>query len=225
VTTNPRTGIPRWVDAAAATIGLVVLTPVLAVVALGVRLSSAGPVLFRQARIGRAGRRFTMLKFRTMRADASGPQFTSKGDPRITAFGRLLRKTKLDELPELWNVVRGDMSIVGPRPEVPAYVDLRDPAWVEVLRCRPGITDPVTVALRSEEELIASIDEDRDSFYRLVLLPHKLEGYVDYSRRRTIASDVNVLWRTLVAICVPGVDDLPKRTPSRRELPAKESQS
>lgn len=202
---------------------LVVLTPVFVALALGVRLSSSGPVLFRQVRVGRGGKSFTMLKFRTMRVGGRGPQITTAGDDRITRFGGVLRKTKLDELPELWNVLRGDMSIVGPRPEVPSYVDLRDPAWREVLRSRPGITDPVTVSLRSEEDVLASAGGDWESFYRSVLLPYKLEGYLNYLRGRTLGSDLRVLCRTIVAICAPGTVPTPDPVQRRREASANES--
>ena len=200
---RPPAGIPRWLDAGFACTLLILVGPLLAVLALGVRLSSAGPVLFRQERVGRGGRLFVMLKFRSMRVERRGPEITAAGDERITGFGRFLRATKLDELPELWNVVRGEMALVGPRPEVPTYVDPDDPAWREVLQSRPGVTDPVTTALRWEEELLGTVDGDREAFYRSVLLPHKLEGYRSYLRRRTFRSDVGVLWTTLVAVCLP----------------------
>jgi lipopolysaccharide/colanic/teichoic acid biosynthesis glycosyltransferase len=203
VTTTPRSGIPRWLEAIAAGCLLVALAPVLAILAAGVRLSSVGPVLFRQERVGRQGRRFIMLKFRSMRVNGRGPAITARSDDRVTAFGRYLRKTKLDELPEFWNVLRGDMSLVGARPEVPAYVDFENPAWREVLKWRPGLTDPVTVELRNEEELIESVEGDRDTYYRSVLLPYKLEGYLRYLRERSFRSDISVLWTTVVAICLP----------------------
>jgi lipopolysaccharide/colanic/teichoic acid biosynthesis glycosyltransferase len=197
-------GIPRWADAALAATALLLLAPLLVLVAAGVRLTSRGPVLFRQDRVGRGGRPFTMLKFRSMRASAGGPQLTVRGDFRVTPFGRFLRWTKLDELPELWNVLLGDMSLVGPRPEVPTYVDLAHPAWREVLSARPGVTDPVTATLRNEEDLLAAVDGDRDEFYRSVLLPLKIEGYRAYLRRRTVASDLRALASTVLAVCVPG---------------------
>ena len=204
---QPSTGIPRWLEAGAAGALLIVAAPLFAALALGVRLSSRGPVLFRQQRVGQGGRMFTMLKFRSMSVHGRGPKITAMGDDRITRFGRFLRRTKLDELPELWNVVRGDMALVGPRPEVPAYVDLGDPLWVQVLRVRPGVTDPVTTALRWEEELLGSVDGDFETFYRSVLLPYKLDGYLRYLKRRTFRSDLGVLWSTLVAICFrPAVD-------------------
>ncbi len=155
--------------------------------------------------MGRGGADFTLLKFRTMRVNQAALQVTAAGDPRITPLGRWLRKLKLDELPELWNVVRGDMSLVGPRPEVPRYVDLGNPLWREVLRARPGITDPVTLRLRNEEELMASAPGDRERFYLETLQPYKLVGYLEYLRRRSFLSDGGVILRTLVAVLVPAV--------------------
>jgi lipopolysaccharide/colanic/teichoic acid biosynthesis glycosyltransferase len=144
-----------------------------------------------------------MFKFRTMRTGSSGAGVTMDRDPRITAVGRVLRKTKLDELPELWNVVRGDMAIVGPRPEVPQYVDENDPRWREVLKVKPGLTDPVTVALRNEERLLASAGPDRERFYVHSLLPWKLDGNARYLRIRTPWSDMAVLAATVVAVLHP----------------------
>jgi lipopolysaccharide/colanic/teichoic acid biosynthesis glycosyltransferase len=215
VTSPPRAGIPRWLEAVAAGCSLLALTPVLAILAVGVALSSAGPVLFRQERIGRQGRRFTMFKFRSMRVNGRGPAITAQGDDRVTAFGRYLRKTKLDELPEFWNVLRGDMSLVGARPEVPPYVDFENPAWREVLQWRPGLTDPVTVELRNEEELIESVEGDRDTYYRSVLLPYKLDGYLRYLRERSFRSDIHVLWTTLAAVLLPRTVQAPPRPPSQ----------
>lgn len=197
---SPRAGLPRWVEVAAATVGMLVCTPLMAVAAVAVRLSSPGPVLFRQVRVGRGGRPFTMYKFRTMVVHEGGRQVTAGGDPRITRVGRWLRRVKLDELPELWNVVRGDMSLVGPRPEVPRYVDLDSPMWRTVLAVRPGITDPVTVRLRNEEELLRIQDGDPEVFYREALQPAKLRGYIEYLRGRTAWKDIVVLWTTFLAV-------------------------
>ena len=148
-------GIPRPIEVLAAALGLILSLPVLAIAGLLIRGSSRGPILFRQQRVGRSGKPFDLFKLRTMRQDAGGPQVTARGDRRITPVGRALRMTKLDELPQLWNVVRGDMALVGPRPEVPRYVRMEDPLWKEVLRVRPGITDPVTLKLRDEESVLA----------------------------------------------------------------------
>ncbi|MGD1149527.1 MAG: sugar transferase [Thermoanaerobaculaceae bacterium] len=207
--TPARTGIPRAVEAAVAGLGCVVCLPVLGVMALGVRASSPGPVLFRQRRVGRGGVEFTLLKFRTMRINSEAMQVTAKGDRRITRLGRWLRKLKLDELPELWNVVRGDMSLVGPRPEVPRYVDLANPLWRAVLLARPGITDPVTLRLRNEEELMAAEAGDRERFYLETLQPYKLVGYLHYLQHRSFLSDVGVILRTVLAVLVPAVASPP----------------
>jgi lipopolysaccharide/colanic/teichoic acid biosynthesis glycosyltransferase len=197
-------GLPRWLEAGASLVVLVLALPLLGLIALLVALSSRGPVLFRQTRVGKDGRPFELLKFRSMRVGNGGPRITVGGDSRVTAVGRVLRATKLDELPELWNVVRGDMSLVGPRPELPDYVDSGDPRRAIVLAVRPGITDPVTLALRNEEELLASVDGDRETFYCEVLRPYKLAGYAEYLRKRTWRSDVAVLVATLVAGVFPG---------------------
>lgn len=198
-----RTGTPRVVEAVLAGLGLVVCLPVLGAVAVAVRATSPGPVLFRQRRVGRGGREFPLLKFRTMLVNRDSLQVTARGDPRITPLGRWLRLLKLDELPELWNVVRGDMSLVGPRPEVPGYVDLANPLWRAVLQARPGITDPVTLRLRNEEDLMAAAPGDRERFYLETLQIYKLVGYLDYMRRRSFLADVSVILRTLLAVIVP----------------------
>jgi lipopolysaccharide/colanic/teichoic acid biosynthesis glycosyltransferase len=118
-------------------------------------------------------------------------------------IGKFLRRTNLDELPELWNVLRGDMSLVGPRPEVPQYVDLGNPEWREVLKVRPGITDPMTLRLRNEEALLASVQGDRERFYIETLQPFKLRGYLEYLRERSWQRDVKVLWKTGLAVILP----------------------
>jgi lipopolysaccharide/colanic/teichoic acid biosynthesis glycosyltransferase len=127
---------------------------------------------------------------------------------RITPVGKFLRKTKIDELPGLWNVIRGEMSFVGPRPEVPELVDLNDPQWKEILTARPGITDPVTLRLRNEESLLASVD-DKEAFYREVLQPFKLRGYVAFVRGKNWRSDVRIIFQTLRAIVFPKTVSLP----------------
>jgi lipopolysaccharide/colanic/teichoic acid biosynthesis glycosyltransferase len=177
--------------------GLAGASPVLAAAALAVALTSPGPILFRHERIGRRGRRFRLLKFRTMRHGATGLEISAADDVRITPVGRVLRRIKLDELPQLWNVVRGDMSLVGPRPEVPKYVDANDPLWADVLSVRPGLTDPATLRYRHEERLLASVSGDRDRHYREIVLPAKLRESVAYLRRRSWRSDLYVLFGTL----------------------------
>src|SRR5688500_15808203 len=191
-------GLPRAVEAALACLGLAVASPVLLLAAGLVAATSPGPILFRQQRVGLNGRPFTLLKLRTMRVSPEGSQLTASGDARITPVGRRLRRFKLDEIPQLWNVVRGDMSLVGPRPEVPRYVD-ESPLWRQVLSARPGLTDPVTLRLRDEEALLGSVG-DAESFYRERLLPWKLRGYLDYLERRSWVADLGVLGATALAV-------------------------
>jgi lipopolysaccharide/colanic/teichoic acid biosynthesis glycosyltransferase len=183
--------------------GLMVAAPVIALAGIAVAVSSGFPVFFRQTRVGRNGRPFTLVKLRTMGVARSGLKVTASDDARVTRLGRLLRRSKLDELPELWNVLRGEMSFVGPRPEVPEYVDPENPAWKEVLRVRPGLTDPVTLRFRNEELLMAGVEGDRDAFYRETLQPLKLEGYRAYLRRRSWRTDVGVLYETVLAVLWP----------------------
>ena len=198
-----RNGLPRWVEATFAIAGLLVAAPVIALTGLGIAVFSGWPVFFRQQRVGQHGETFNLYKLRTMTPSAGGPQITSNGDSRITRLGRFLRHTKLDELPTLWNVVRGDMSLVGPRPEVPRFVQLADPIWQKVLAVRPGITDPVTLRLRSESELLAQVEGDTEEYYAKELQPAKLRGYVAYLEVRTWGTDLKVLLQTLAAVVVP----------------------
>jgi lipopolysaccharide/colanic/teichoic acid biosynthesis glycosyltransferase len=185
--------------------GLLLAGPIIALAAAAVAATSGTPVLFRQSRVGRDGRLFTMYKLRTMTAGSGGPSVTAAGDRRITGVGRLLRQLKIDELPELWNVVRGDMRLVGPRPEVPGLVDLANPLWQEALRAAPGITDPMTLQLRDEEAILRRAGGDSERFYRAVLQPFKLCGYVEYQRVRTWRTDLGVLVRTAAAVVrLPG---------------------
>jgi len=198
-----RNGLPRWAEATFAIAGLLVAAPVIALTGLGIAVFSGWPVFFRQQRVGQHGETFNLYKLRTMTPSAGGPQITKNGDSRITRLGRFLRHTKLDELPTLWNVVRGDMSLVGPRPEVPRFVQLADPIWQKVLAVRPGITDPVTLRLRSESELLAQIEGDTEEYYAKELQPAKLRGYVAYLEVRTWGTDLKVLLQTLAAVVVP----------------------
>ena len=176
----------RCFEVAASIAGLLMAVPLMGAAAAAIWLEDGGPVFFRQTRVGRWGERFSLLKLRSMRS-AAGPLLTSAGDQRVTRVGRLLRYYKLDELPQLWNVVRGDMSLVGPRPEVPAYVDMGDEAWQQVLRYRPGITDLATLVYRNEEQILAE-SPDPERLYREVMLPTKLSlnrAYLDRSSWRT----------------------------------------
>lgn len=207
-----RPGLPHEMEAVVALSALIIAAPVLVAAAAAIKISSPGPIVFRQKRVGKNGRAFTMFKLRTMRVENAGLQMTARGDDRITPVGKVLRKTKLDEVPELWNIVRGEMSFVGPRPEVPRYVDAKtQPLWNTVLRARPGLTDPITLRLRNEEELLAEVSGDREAFYREVLQPYKLRGYAAYLRRRSWLRDIGVLLRTMAAVALPHRAALPTR--------------
>jgi lipopolysaccharide/colanic/teichoic acid biosynthesis glycosyltransferase len=190
-----------------AAFALCLLSPLLAVIALAVVAGSGWPVLFQQERVGQRGRPFQLLKFRTMRTGKSGPSITARGDSRITGVGRFLRKFKLDELPQLWNVVRGEMSLVGPRPEVPRFVDMNNPVWRSVLQVRPGITDPASIAFRNEEELLAKA-ADPISFYETSVLPAKLALNLAYLDRKCFWLDIKVILQTVWCAIVPGTQEI-----------------
>ncbi|HEX8737768.1 MAG TPA: sugar transferase [Pyrinomonadaceae bacterium] len=206
-------GLPRTAEICLALAGLALLFPLFVVLAVIVKSSSKGAIFFRQKRIGRGGSEFVLYKFRSMRSDSAGLKLTAEDDLRLTRAGKWLRRYKLDELPQLWNVFRGDMSLVGPRPEVAEYVDLKNPLWREILSVRPGITDPVALRLRNEEQLLASI-EDKEAFYTEILQPFKLRGWAEYARHKTWKSDLSILLRTFKVILLPGT----AAPPTREEL-------
>ena len=192
--------LKRLFDLACSVIGLVVLAPILVLVSLFVWLGDRGPGFFRQERVGRGGRLFRIHKFRTMRVASSGSQVTSADDDRITPLGKVLRKTKIDELPQLIDVALGDMSLVGPRPEVPRYVELwGEEARTEILSIRPGITDPAAIAYRNEQDELAAA-EDPETHYTQVILPRKVAMYRDYVRNRSFVGDLKVILGTFAAI-------------------------
>jgi lipopolysaccharide/colanic/teichoic acid biosynthesis glycosyltransferase len=191
----------RLFDMLAAGCGLLLLAPVLLAIALWIRLDSPGPALFRQRRVGRHGRLFDIYKFRTMadRPD-DGRQLTVGQDPRITRAGRFLRRTKLDELPQLLNVLEGTMSLVGPRPEVPRYVDRYPPAVRQtVLSVAPGITDLAAILFKDENDILGRA-QDPERAYVETILPVKLEYYQRYVRERSFWLDLRILFQTLAAI-------------------------
>ena len=189
----------RLFDIVASGLGLLLLSPLLLLAAAWVRLDSPGPALFRQTRVGRFGVPFTIHKFRTMRVEP-GAAITVGADPRITRSGHFLRATKLDELPQLWDVLRGAMSLVGPRPELPHYVELYPVAMRDVvLAVRPGITDPASLAFSHEAELLAAAaDPERE--YREVILPAKLKLSADYAARANLATDLRLILATLTRV-------------------------
>ena len=193
--------LKRALDMLGAVVGLLLLAPALALVTLAILLEDGPPALFRQERIGRDGARFEIFKFRSMRVrpPGSGPLITSAGDPRVTRTGRLIRRMKLDELPQLINVLRGEMSLVGPRPEVPRYVACYSDAQRAVLRLTPGITDPASLAFLDEEQQLAAVP-DPEGFYIEHALPTKIVLNLNYARTATCWSDLGVVIRTVMAI-------------------------
>jgi lipopolysaccharide/colanic/teichoic acid biosynthesis glycosyltransferase len=203
-------GARRALDVVVSLAGLFVLSPLLALIALLVKATSAGPVLFVQERVGRGLVPFRLFKFRTMVADAParGPAITVGSDARVTRVGGFLRRTKLDELPQLVNVLRGDMSLVGPRPEVPKYVALYGEAERRIFTVRPGITDPSSLLYRDESAVLATYP-DPERAYREVVLPHKIAVSLAYADSRTVLSDVGLLVRTALRLVTPGPDAAP----------------
>jgi lipopolysaccharide/colanic/teichoic acid biosynthesis glycosyltransferase len=191
--------LKRAFDAASSALGLLLLSPLLLAVAAAVALLDPGPVLFRQTRVGLGGRPFQMLKFRTMRPGGAGSQVTAAGDARVTPLGRLLRRTKLDELPQLLNVLRGDMSLVGPRPEVPRYASLFAADYDTVLSVRPGITDYASLKYRDEEAALAAF-HDAEVGYVSRILPDKIVLYRRYIAELGFATDLKILLATVSAV-------------------------
>ena len=196
-------------------VGLLLLSPLIVALAIAVRMTSPGPAFHRARRVGPKGD-FTLHKLRSMRegAAAAGPGVTIAGDPRVTPLGRVLRRTKLDELPQLWDVVRGEMALVGPRPEDPRYVDRADPLHRMVFSALPGITGPTALAYRDEETILATAalemahaagrdladDADLDRAYREIVLPAKLAMDADYLRSRSTRGDLAILGRTIARV-------------------------
>lgn len=192
----------RVFDFMTALLLLLLSSPFLLLVALAVRLQDGGPVLFRQERIGRHGKPFPLWKFRSMSVGGKGTAITAGGDRRVTPLGRLLRRYKLDELPQLWNVLRGDMSLIGPRPEVPCFVDSTSPVWQAVHSVRPGITDLATLVYRDEERILAGFT-DPERGYREAVLPAKLALNLQYLKQRSAARDLKLLALTIRYSFIP----------------------
>jgi lipopolysaccharide/colanic/teichoic acid biosynthesis glycosyltransferase len=172
--------------------GLVLLACPFAVIALAIKLFSTGPVFYRQQRIGRGGEPFWLYKFRTMRASGDGPLITVEGDPRITPMGRVLRRCKLDELPQLWNVLRGDMSIIGPRPEVEQLVRYYTPEQRRILEQTPGVAGLSQLVYPHEADILQGYPNPEE-VYRQHLMPKKLTVDLEYERNRTLRSDLVLL--------------------------------
>jgi lipopolysaccharide/colanic/teichoic acid biosynthesis glycosyltransferase len=211
--------VKRFLDVVGSALGLIALSPVLGVAAIWIALDSPGPVLFRQRRVGKHGRIFEILKFRTMRVQSGiGRRITVGDDPRITRSGRLLRRLKVDELPQLFNVLCGDMSLVGPRPELESYVKMYPAeAREQIMSVRPGITGLASLAFRNESELLASASDPEHAYVETVL-PAKLRYDLSYIDRQTVMLDLSIMVRTVRAVLSgAGADSLNPVTPQRSE--------
>lgn len=191
----------RILDVCVAAVAVVVLSPFFLMIALAVRLSSPGPVLYTQERIGLNGRSFRMLKFRSMvrNADRMAANVSATSDPRVTRFGAFLRKYYLDESPQLFNVLKGDMSLVGPRPETPEFVALYTPEERRVLTVRPGIAGPSTIAFMDEADLLDQVD-DPEAYYVVAVMHERVRLDLEYLGHRSFVYDVRLLVKQLVAI-------------------------
>ena len=175
-----------------------IVLPLIAVIALSIKATSSGPLFFRQDRVGRQEKLFKVYKFRTMvdRAEDMGTSVTTRDDSRVTPLGKIFRRMKLDELPQVINVFKGDMSLVGPRPDVPEIVRNYTPDMKEIFKIRPGITSEATLHLRDEEDILAKVD-DPDTFYENVLVPLKVKLAMEHVNRKSFSFDLRVLFKTL----------------------------
>ena len=194
----------RSFDAAMATVGLVLVSPILLTVAAAIKLTSKGPVFYRGPRVGLNGEPFNMLKFRTMVTDADkiGGSSTPEDDPRVTSVGKKLRRYKLDELPQLWNVLKGEMSFVGPRPQVQWAVDLYTPEERAILGVRPGITDEASLKFSNEAEILKG-SADPDKAYIELIHPEKMRLGLEYVRTRSFSQDMSIIGRTARTVIKP----------------------
>ena len=191
----------RFFDFTASLFGLALLFPIFFVIAILIKVSDGGKVFFRQTRVGQNGKLFKIYKFRTMveGAERMGAQVTKEDDPRITKIGRFLRKYKLDELPQLINVLKGEMSLVGPRPEVPKYIKFFEEDYKKILRLKPGITDFASLEYKDENALLKGA-EDPEKVYLKEILPKKIEYYKKYAKEISFATDLKLILKTLMEI-------------------------
>lgn len=193
--------LKRGFDFIASTIGFILISPALLIISILIKLTSEGPVLFKQKRVGRYGKKFNILKFRTMvvNAEKLGKQITVGNDSRITKIGAFLRKYKLDELPQLINVIKGDMSLIGPRPEVPKYVALYNENQRKVLDVRPGITDYASIEYRDENSILAKVNNPEE-YYINVIMPHKIDLNMKYIEKNNVLIDIGIIFKTIFNI-------------------------
>ena len=189
--------VKRIFDFTASFIGLLLIWPFFILIALLIVLDSKGPVFFRQIRVGRHAKPFKMVKFRTMTIQQESTSSVSvKGDSRITRYGAVLRRFKLDELPELWNVIKGEMSLVGPRPDVPGYADCLNGKDRMILELRPGITGPASLVFANEEEILSKVN-DPEKYNREVIFTEKVRINLDYYNRRNLLLDLKIIFATI----------------------------
>ena len=211
--------LKRCIDVALSIAILLIAGPICIAAAISVWVESGGPILFRQQRVGKDFVCFEILKFRTMRAGSVGPSVTVRGDTRTTAVGRFLRASKIDELPQFWNVLRGDMSIVGPRPEVPEYVEMFKARYRRILVIRTGVTDLASICFRSEETVLA-LSPDPLETYRSRILPAKLDLADRYLRERSALRDLGIILQTALAMLwrprPPGPNNFQRKTGTAR---------
>ncbi|KGN70206.1 sugar transferase [Porphyromonas sp. COT-239 OH1446] len=191
----------RIFDIVMSLIGLLLLSPLFVIIAIWIKVDSQGPVFYKQIRVGRDNKDFQLYKFRSMRPGSDKGSLITVGgrDPRVTPSGYYIRKFKLDEFPQLINVLKGDMSVVGPRPEVRRYVDLYTAEQMQVLKVRPGITDLASIKYRNENELLESA-EDPEAFYREVIMPDKLKINLEYIKDQSFVKDLSIILMTLRAV-------------------------
>ena len=195
--------IVRARDICCASVGILLSAPIVILSAIAVRIESGGPVVFRQTRVGLQGRTFSIHKLRTMRSVGGGPLVSAMTDTRISRVGRVLRRMKIDELPQFVDVLRGDMSLVGPRPEVPEFVELWDSRSREIiLSVRPGLTDPASVLFRNEGDLLAESTCPERTYVERIL-PWKVRMYVDYVSNRSVTGDFRIMLETLWVVAFP----------------------
>jgi lipopolysaccharide/colanic/teichoic acid biosynthesis glycosyltransferase len=220
--------VKRLVDIVLSAGLLLFSSPLLVCAAMLIRLSSPGPAIFRQTRVGRHFQPFEILKLRTMEEGQSGLAYTLGRDPRITPVGRILRETKIDELPQLWNVLRGDMSLVGPRPVVPEICEEFREQYRQLLRVRPGLTDPASIKYRQEARLLSSVP-DGASYFKQVVTPDKLRISADYLQRANLWADGATMAMTAVVCCFPSLSRiygrLPVRVPADGPYPSTQAES
>jgi lipopolysaccharide/colanic/teichoic acid biosynthesis glycosyltransferase len=193
--------LKRLFDILFSFVGLIVLIPVFIIISIAVILDSKGSIFYRQIRVGRNNRDFTLLKFRTMRTGSDSGSLLTVGedDPRITKTGSFLRKYKLDELPQLFNVLKGDMSIVGPRPEVRKFVDMYNDRQKQVLKVRPGLTDYASLKYINENEVLSKYDDPEKAYIEIVM-PEKLELNLKYVNENSFTTDLGIIFKTLAKI-------------------------